>query len=114
MQSFGETNIEIVKKDERTLVFNLSQILRWYRSDFYQNKLGLVGMVYCCLIMGDEDEKGKLILEYFDKVMEPEMKMDENGLSVWDRKASSMILKLKKGKRFKINWNKYDWGTNAK
>lgn len=114
MYSFAQTNIELIKKTENLLILNLSQILRWYRSDFYMCRNGLVGMIYYLLKASDEDEKAAIIMEYFDEVQKLDLKKDANGLTIWEKKVPSKLLKLKKGKKFKIQWAKYDWGTNSK
>jgi hypothetical protein len=90
--------------------------MRWYRKDFYKSDIGLVGIIFLSLRKGDEPESADVFLKYFDQKTQipEELPLDKDKLMIWDKKFFNDILVLKKGKKFKIKWKEYDWGTNSK
>lgn len=68
------------------------------------------------LLFPEDSEKRKTLLEFFDlkRDLSKELRKDEHGLLCWDKKMLGGTLKLKKGKKFKVVWKEYDWGTNSK
>jgi hypothetical protein len=116
MVSFGESHVTIDTSNEKVIVFNVSLIMRWYRKDFYKSSIGLVGIIFVSLRKGDEPENADVFLKYFDqKTNIPEqLPLNKEELMIWDKKFFENLLTLKKGKKFKIKWDKYDWGTNKK
>ena len=115
MVSFGEGNVSFDSKNEKVLVVEVSQIMRWYRKDFQKTNLGLIGVIYFSIRKGDEPENADIFLKYFDEKNKiPEvMELDKFGLQLWKKDFFENLLILKKGKKFKIKWKKYDWGTNS-
>ena len=115
MRSFGNSNIELIKTNDKLFTIKLSRILLWYREDFYLSKKGIPGMIYTQMLSKDSDE-ANLFLEFFDvnEDLEKEFEKEENGLSIWDKKMLEFVVKVKKGMKYKIEWMEYDWGTNSK
>ena len=115
MKSFGNSNVKFVKGKNDLLRIQLSRIVLWNREDFYLSKNGLLGMIYS-QIFEKETEEAKIMEEYFDVNQEFNKKFekDGNGLSFWNKPMLESVLTIKKGKKFKIEWLEYDWGTNSK
>lgn len=116
MTSFGESHVTIDSSKENLLILHVSQIMRWYRKDFYKTNSGLVSIVYVSLRKGDEPESADVFLKYFDELSKipEELPKGADGLMKWDVPFFEGLLKIKKGKKFKIKWKEYDWGTNSK
>ena len=116
MLSFGEGHVSLDDSKEKVLVVEVSQIMRWYRKDFYKKQIGLIGIIYFSIRKGDEPENADVFLKYFDEKNKiPEkMGLDGDQLTIWDMSFFRNLLVPKKGKKFKIKWKEYDWGTNSK
>lgn len=115
MQNFGVSNASLSKDGADTLVIDLSKIMLWYREDFYLSKNDIPAMLYF-LVLPSDSEHRQTLLEFFEvkRDLSKEFKTDAQGLLCWDKKMLSSALSLKKGKKFKITWKEYDWGTNSK
>ena len=116
MVSFGEGHVTIISSNPKKLVLEVSQIMRWYRKDFYTKPLGLVGIIFYSIRKGDEPENADVFLEYFDQVhpIPENSELAEDGLLSWKPAFFEGLLKPKKQKKFQIKWKDYDWGTNSK
>jgi hypothetical protein len=104
-----------MKDKNGNLVIELSRILMWYRDDFYKSEKDLPAMIFYCLLDKDSEDRN-VLKEFFDfsNGDEYQFKEDDNGLMCWDKQFLSSAAKIKKGKKYKIQWAEYDWGTNAK
>jgi hypothetical protein len=116
MASFAQSNVTLSVEKEHTIVFELTKILLWYRPDFFKNKNSIPALIYTCLLLEDDTDQADLILQFFDlneslKDKKPEMNKD--GLMKWDKEHLDNLLKIKKGKKMKIKWKVYNWGTNS-
>lgn len=116
MTSFGESHVTIDSSNENVLILHISQIMRWYRKDFYKSTIGLAGIVYVSLRKGDEPESADVFLKFCDEQNQvpTQMPLDGDGLMKWDVAFFEGLLRLKKGKKLKVQWKDYDWGTNSK
>lgn len=89
--------------------------MQWYRKDFYASRTGLAGIVYFSLRSGDEPESADVFLKYFDEATPaPKPLALRGGLSEWSGAFFEGLLRLKRGKKLKVRWKTYDWGTNSK
>ena len=102
MISFAEGNVEIIKKDDKTIIFDLSRILQWYRADFHNNKSAIPGMVFICMMMGEDAERIKIVEEYFDRneeLLKMARPLDKNGLMIWNKENQAARHPFSKGVR---------------
>lgn len=115
MTSFSVSNATLKKENEKILIIELSRILMWYRDDFYKSYDDVPAMLFFYLLERGT-ESHNLLKEFFDVLKDEnyEPKKDGNGLMVWDSKFLQSALKVKKGKKYKLVWKEYDWGTNSK